>query len=602
MANVGDCIEAVGVRDKYRTTWCTGVFSPPTAKMQYVYPLPFITTSSFGQLAMERVFYRLDCTDAYTGLPIYIFDTSYLPSPELIDYDGFIPTLMKHVPRLPYVLCMFSCGLNRVSWIWGIKFVKLFLDPDANNLHNLAKIITVHDSWFVKLVTQILTNYSSTKKSLSQLNRIFEPDTLVAPAAGLVASCSTLSDLSHYVDITKLKLSLNVYKHDLQHEPHIAFAHPIQRLIVPNSTILHRHPVLYHHFYQIFNILNLYGDRVERLFHRPGNKVNSDILYRCVLRNQLIWINDWDLYCILTVFKRLLLDLPHPLVPSDTIVLPMKDDFQSTLVAFNTVVAGYNAHDPNYALVLYQLMDLCSRMAANSEITGHTSLTLAKCLSHCLAQELVLHQNRDLVLVVSRFVKNVLDHWSGIQPLYHGKYQTVAQIISGEELVCEKLDDSYDLSYDITIDAPENTDESDENDDKTFNTSSILTDTSQNPPNAATPASSPVSRQAPPTPASLVSNSSAVVSVTSENSVFSSHVPKAHVRQLSDVSNVQVQFPPQKYKFSVEKVAPRPLKTAVSSTLLNQASRKPVIRGRKVGELARLYEERAQGLDILKGM
>lgn len=551
---------------------------------------------------MERVFYRLDCTDAYTGLPIYIFDTSYLPAPELIDYDGFIPTLMQHVPSQPYVLCMFSCGLSRVSWIWGIKFVKLFLDPDANNLHNLAKIITVHDSWFVKLVTQILTNYSLTKKSLSQINRLFEPDALVASSAGLVASCSSLSDLSQYVDITKLKLSLNVYKADLQHEPHIEFAHPVLRLIGPGSTILRRHPVLFHHFYQIFNILNLYGDRVERLFHRPGNKVSSDILYRCVLRNQLIWINDWDLYCILTVFKRLLLDLPHPLVPADAIVLPIKDDFQSTLVAFNTIVSGYNAHDPNYASVLYQLMDLCARMAANSDITCHSSLTLAKCLSHCLAQELVLHQNRDLVVVVSRFVKNVLDHWHGILPLYQGKYQAIAQIIAGEELVREKLDDSYDLSYDITIDAPETTDESDENDEKTFNTSSILTDTSHDPPSAQTPASSPPRRQAPPTPASLVSNSSAVVSVASENSVFSSLVSKTHNRQLSDVSNIHVQFPPQKYKFSVEKAPPRPLKPALSSTLLNQASRKPVIRGRRVGELARLYEERAQGLDILKGM
>ena len=52
------------------------------------------------------------------------------------------------------------------------------------------------------------------------------------------------------------------------------------------------------------------GNKVELILYKPGNKFKCDILYQCILRNQLIWINDWDLYSIATVFKRILLELP----------------------------------------------------------------------------------------------------------------------------------------------------------------------------------------------------------------------------------------------------------------------------------------------------
>lgn len=105
---------------------------------------------------MERIFYKSDSLDPHTDLPIFIFDTSYLPSTDLINYDAFIPTMMKYLPLEPYALVMFNCGLNKILWVWGIKFLKEFLDNEKyDNLSNLIKIYTVHDSWFVKSITQI---------------------------------------------------------------------------------------------------------------------------------------------------------------------------------------------------------------------------------------------------------------------------------------------------------------------------------------------------------------------------------------------------------------------------------------------------------------
>lgn len=656
---------------------------------------------------MERIFYKSDNEDAYTGLPIYIFDTSYLPSPESISYDEFIPTLMRVLPKRNYVLVMFSCGLNKISWIWGIKFLKTFLSSDSqvDNLNNLVKIITVHDSWFVKSITQILTNYNITKKNLSSLNKIFDNftnininnigDSILQAGSNslhpqnLVINCSTLSDLTNYIDIRRLKLSLNIYKHDLLLEPSITFKFPIENIITPTTKINQQtNPVFFHHFYQIFNIINLFGEKVELVFHKPGNKANTDILYKCVLRNQLIWINDWDLYCISTTLKKIFMELPKPLLPSSEIDLPIKDDWESTIQSFDKIINNYNKSDLNYGMVLYQLLDLCYRIISKSSTTKHNSLSVAKCLSYCLSQELILLQNKNNVLIVTRLVKNFIEYWPKIQPLYCNRFQSIDQIINGERNTNNILDDSYDLSYDITI---EESEESEQDDDYKFNFSNLnilnsLSNKSQNNYNnntnnlfnntnnnanskfhqdakLITPISSPIGKKTPPTPKSI----SSLLSTSSSNSSINSHIVTAnqennvsnnqisfnkksssssnsnnnsnHSRKLSDVSN-HFQFPPQKYKFdkptkqtlSSELINSNIISTSISTPTLrtqssasslakpvmnNQPSRsnftshssnssinvkKPVIRGRKVSELAKLYEERCKGLELLKGM
>lgn len=627
---------------------------------------------------MERIFYKSDIQDAYTGLPIYIFDTSYLPSPDLINYDEFIPTLMTAVPQHNYVLIMFSCGLNKISWMWGIKFLKTFLssDSEVNNLDNLVKIITVHNSWFVKSITQIVTNYNLTKKNLSSFNKLFESlnntpfsDFLKFP--NLIINCSSLSELTNYVDIRKLKLSLNIYKHDLLLEPKISFQFPIEKLIHSKVKFDEaKFPTFYNHFYQIFNILHLYGNKVELIFHKPGNKVNTDILYQSISRNQLIWINDWDLYCISTTFKKMLMDLPHPLISFKVIELPIKDDLNSTLYQFQHLLQHYTKFDSNYGMVLFQLLSLCERIIANTSVTKHTSMSLAKSLCYCLSQEFILLQNKDNAKVIIRFVKNLLDHWPQIKLGYQARFKTVDEIIKHDT---DKINDSYELLYDINIV---------DHDDETrimFNTSNILNNISNlrpdtvysesnKPPLPKRPSVAressisqdlPVSRgdvfTAPATAATLFTsgNSSSIFTpVSSPNkngpptpeSISPPHshskdalgskktTPKTgakplvnltkvqHSRKLSDVSNYQpqVQYPPQKYKFE------RPSKRSVSTDSENSVSsstpgvtalsskismefgsspyKKPVIRGRKVGELAKLFEERTKGLELLQGM
>ncbi|ODV77993.1 uncharacterized protein CANTADRAFT_26959 [Suhomyces tanzawaensis NRRL Y-17324] len=600
---------------------------------------------------MDRILYKSDILDPTSGFPVYIFDTSFLPSTESINYEEFIPTLMTGLPTSPYVLIMFSCGLNKISWIWGIKFLKKFL-ADSSNLDNLLKIITVHDSWFVKSITQIFANYNMTKKNFAQLNKLIDTFTITTlgdlltsgvetgPSSSVtknvIIHCSSISQLSNYVDITKLKISLNVYKHNLLIENEIKLAMRYTPLLNP-YTKLHpqTNPVFYHHFYQIFNIINNYGDKVELLFHKPGNKINTDVFYQCIDRNQLIWINDWDLYCISTGFKRILMELSSPLISSSIIPLPIKDDFTYTFNTFQKIFSVHSQDASNeFGQLLVQICDLCHKILKNNDITKHTPLTLSKSLCYSLSHELISSHNKDSISIVIRFFKNTLEYWDDLSKKF--SYTTVKQIVNGDNN--QKLDDSYDLSYDLTVDEAQaiEADEEEENYRVSFITTNILNSSERPLPYHAKTQSFSTDNAYPHTPKSVTShrsasptrghegsdsmfsgyssNSSASSAFTLTSSTNSSaNVPNPSPypkKKLSDVSNLFLQHPPQKYKFeSTLKTGTINSQHSRSKSLppqLNMEStvpvKKPVIRGRKVGELAKLFEERTQGLELLSSM
>lgn len=575
---------------------------------------------------MDRIFYQSGATDAYTGKPIFIFDTSFLPKTDLINYDEFIPTLMKLLPQKPYVLVMFSCGLNKISWIWGVKFLKLFLSED-DNLNHVVRIISVHDSWFVKSITQILTNYTLTKRHLLITNLLD-----LKPQANLVIHCLTLLDLTQYVDIRQLKISLNVFKHNLMLEPAIAFCFPIEPLITPQTRLSRDSPVLFHHFYQLFNIINTYGDRVELIFHKPGSKPSTDVLYQCVSRNQLLWINDWLIYCIATTFKRLLQDLPEPLINPSNVQLPIKDDITSTLGQFERLAAQGNG------TVVFQLLDLCGRIINNGEVTRHTSASLAKSLSHCVGQVLMLLQNKDDALIVSRLLKNFMDHWLSIYHRHKHRFPSIDHVMRGDDNI--DINDSYNLSHDITTTDMEAVDLTSvlgllggiERKEKPHARSKSLveareryterraierqTNTTENGTKNITENRTNITEGR---KGNTTEKRTDITELTDNRTPVENrdhpstnmpdrHVGDRHGKKLADVSNITFQYPPQKYKFDrshkklVSSLSSDFSLVSASSQSSVESTRKPVIRGRKVGELARLYEERAQGLRLLSGL
>lgn len=569
---------------------------------------------------MDRIFYRTDLRDPTTNYPIYIFDSSYLPSPEHINYNEFLPIMMGSLPIKPYVLIMFSCGLNKISWIWGVKFLKLFLTSnEERDLKNLVKIFTVHDSWFIKSISSILYNYNSTRKNLQQLDRLLEAFTmnnelmmLNTPnedqSHTMVIHCKTLSELSQYLDITLLKISLNIYRYDNQIAELVLFMR-YQPILNPVVTLnINQHPIFHHHLYQIFKIVESNCDKVELLFYKPGNKLKCDTLYQCILRNQLIWINDWDLYSIATVFKRILMELPFPLINIDWISLPIHDDLKYTLKTFKKVITNLNNSPEtiHYDQLLFQILDMLYKIISNNEITKHTSVTISKSLSYSLSHELISN-NTTNIQIINRFLKNILEYWVDIRKNFKiysiddtidGKLEQLSSSSSRKILLHDTS--SYDLSHDITLDQESETtgeeeDEDEEESESTVETTNILQGLKIN------------------------DNSNKNLHQRTKSEIL---IPKtSHKKTLSDVSNVQIQYPPQKYKFTnITRKSDKSSSSSSSSiasskstppitptrkttpTLNGTPMKKPVIRGRKVSQLAKLFEERSEAIEILESM
>ncbi|KAI5954328.1 ECM25 [Candida jiufengensis] len=648
---------------------------------------------------MDRIFYNSNIRDPITNFPIYIFDTSYLPSTELINYNEFIPTLMQILPTKPYVLVMFSSGLNKVSWVWGLKFIKNFMNNN-NNLQNLIKIFTVHESWFIKSITSVIHNFQSTKQNIEHINNLLDSFTIESKKSSktfqtVVIPCSNLSELSKFLNITNLKISLNIYKYDLQLENEINLKIKFNPTINPHVTLnSNNHPILYHHIYQLLNIIELNCCKTELIFYKPGKKVNIDILYQCILRNQLISINDWDLFCISGTFKRILSEIPHALISVNSIPLPIQDDFEYTQSTFNIIISSHrqSQETENYDQLLLQLFDIFNKLIVNESKTKHNITSITKCMSHCISQE-VVSTDKSSILIIQRFMKNVLQYWDKLHTNH--SYKSIQEIIKVERSNQTDFEKSYDISYDITYE-----DGSDSNDDDSrisFNTHSILNSNSNLAPDEGsegtnstdteceesnpklpprpqtleeeqppkTPKRPKSSKELPSTPISLPKESSKTPSrlpkelptlpqrsklsvqekeVTKSQPILvqsketnqpslttskslttninnSSQEDKENIEEshssttilnqtnlkrqnekpLNNVSNLQfLQYPPQKYHFTP--TIPKSKNVVLEEEVEVAVNKKPVIRGRKVGQLAKLFEERNEGFKILNNL
>lgn len=495
---------------------------------------------------MDRIFFKSGVVDAYTQLPVYVFDTLYLPLPLVINYDQFIPTLLAFLPTEPYVLVMFSCGLNKINWLWGVKFLRQFLDS-PQNVANVCKIIAVHESWFVRSITQLLTNFAMSKRGL----------TLATLKTSVLTSCESLADLLQFVDITRLKLSLNIYRHDavLTLLPVIDLQCPCDYVITSHTRYTPDNAAFLHHFHQLLRILHQHGPKVELLFHRPGNRLASDILFQCMRRNQVIWINEWDLYCIALCFRKILHETPK-LLDVDRIPLPMSDDKRYTSSTF----ASMPQRD-----VLAQVVDMLARLGG-APATKHTPSSLARALCHALTHERPSQLSRERPAIAMRFLKNVIIHWPTI------RHSTL-------DFDPNEAED-YNLTHDLTHD--------DDDSSVQLNTTNILSGNANlraEPP--ALPRRPDAALEAP--------AREPLEPPKSLQELHSQDTPPSLDREaLSDISNVQLQFPPQKYKFERLKKSDAPAAAAGAPPI-----KKPVIRGRKVGRLTQLFEERSQAIDIL---
>ncbi|KAG7195899.1 uncharacterized protein KQ657_002284 [Scheffersomyces spartinae] len=597
---------------------------------------------------MDRIFYRSPHYDDPTGYPLYIFDTSFLPPPETVNYDALVPQLMGRLPSVPYTVVMFCCGLNKISWLTGIKFIQSFVTAtNSNGQHQLdlvSRIITVHDSWLVRSITEFWTAYASQRRrALSLTSLISQPQSLLV-AQKPILHFSCLADLTSILDVSKLKLSLNIYRHDceidLDKKLQLKYYPPLISENEPVRIDLELSPILYHHFYLIFGVLNQHGTQVPLVFFKPGNKTNTDIFYDAINRNQVLYINDFDLYCIATVFKRIIYSLSSPLINVNCITLPLGNDFEYTRTIFSSIIQTYE--NPEDLQIILQLLSLCLKLIQNLEITSLTSITLAKSLVHCLTHQVVSSQNKDQVAIATRFLKNLIESWPLLIqlsqfsltyiPVEHalkvgvpfssseeGKDLPPTPVTANEtkgDTISFRLEDiSYPTcqveksltSTEDGLEPPPVLEKSKRElpsipiEEQDGGLSSLLPPPP--PPEFGTSISLDV-KELPATP-NISSPSASPPGTPNSRRLKPTRLRSSYSRSpKGSPKRILMQFPPQKYKFQSHKSHSSSSLTGgeVLFDCLPNKSRKTVIRGRRVGELTKLFEERAEAMQIIRDL
>ena len=114
---------------------------------------------------VNSIFYKSYSVDPESEYPIYVFDSTYLPSFNVVDdkqvyellIDGLMDKVLTKLPAEPFSLVVFSSGFttNDISWVYGIK---LYSKVPKNVRSLIQKTIVVHESFFVKTVFQVLKN------------------------------------------------------------------------------------------------------------------------------------------------------------------------------------------------------------------------------------------------------------------------------------------------------------------------------------------------------------------------------------------------------------------------------------------------------------
>lgn len=109
----------------------------------------------------KKIVYTTRTFDPSTRLPLIILNSAAFPK----DPDAYIPELMQRIisqlPDTPYGLVFFACGApEKPSWSW-ISRVYGMLDRQVKK--RIGKVYVVHESWWLKAVTEMFRGIVSKK-------------------------------------------------------------------------------------------------------------------------------------------------------------------------------------------------------------------------------------------------------------------------------------------------------------------------------------------------------------------------------------------------------------------------------------------------------
>ncbi|CAI6724676.1 ANL_collapsed_G0027950.mRNA.1.CDS.1 [Saccharomyces cerevisiae] len=344
---------------------------------------------------VNNIFFRTYSVDPNSGHAIYVFDSTYLPASDEIGdkqvYDLLINALMDRLvmklPQAPYSLVIFSSGFSqrKISWVYGIKmFAKL---PKETKFY-LQKIFIVHESFFVRSVYQVISNAMNFNFLDSKDSQHDFPS---------LVHVLDLTSLSELIDITRLRISLNVYLYDYQIREHINVPEEYYNRLTPLAIRQYRQLV----FDKIFKKLQNDALLCELIFQKPGHYKKVNIFLDIIKRNNYIDLSQWDIYSLASVWLNYFIkNKAKPLIPIELIPLPIVDDLKFTSETFRKIIK-FNQYQELFMVIF----PFFNRIIAHGESTKHDSRTLSKALTPALCKEKLSMMTNDRLAIGSRYIK-----------------------------------------------------------------------------------------------------------------------------------------------------------------------------------------------------
>lgn len=335
----------------------------------------------------ERVVYRSATFDPATRLPVVVINSTAFPS----SAQNYTPELMAHfIERLPstsYALVFFACGApNTPSWSWITKMHDM-LSRDVKK--RVGKVYVVHESWWVRAVTEMFRGIISTKFREKMVH------------------ISTLSDLAKHVDITQINIPPAVYIYNARLEDRITIPkHYLPIFGVP----LHRKgsQVMYPRMWEeCCSYLRVAGTTTRSIFQLDEQNEVSLILRDAYDRGQILHLPNYGPHHAACIIKLYLQELPSPILPVTYIPAPLEETPEYCVQVYTSLPFVTQKF-------LFDLIPIFYEICRNHGHTGHDSSTLSLCMTPSFIGRYA--SIKESMAMAMKYTKCLIDLWPEVMP------------------------------------------------------------------------------------------------------------------------------------------------------------------------------------------
>ncbi|KAK9446420.1 uncharacterized protein V1518DRAFT_378829 [Limtongia smithiae] len=324
---------------------------PPPANAQSFSPIEL-------RVIVEKILYPAGIDDPVTGTPLYVLNSTALPSAKVVSYSLLLPHLLDVIAGVDYSIVFFAGGAPyRPSWAWMIHTYSV-LDRDVRK--RLKRLYIVHENWWVRTIMEMVAGSVSGK---------FRKKAVHVP---------NISVLATFLDIRFIQIPLAVYMHDRRLEPRIQFESPFPPIFgrdLPSKNVVPRF------WRQCIHHLAVEGIYTEGIFRVSPRMEHLEILREAFDRCQIVDLADYSPHVSASILKLFLRCLPTAPLPHG--LLEQFPDFSPTK-EYTVRVVNELARQTLELLAL--LVPLLRAVAKNEQNTRMTIVNLARAITPSLVR------------------------------------------------------------------------------------------------------------------------------------------------------------------------------------------------------------------------